>query len=69
MTVRSRSEVRIPGETSQLRDEKIVLQSEHTVLAAGKDGVRVKVILGDASGSVRTFVVRFDRDVPTGWEK
>jgi hypothetical protein len=61
VTVRSHSEVRIPGEAPQVRDEEVVLQSEHTVLAAGRDGVRVQVILGDASGSVRTFVVRFDR--------
>jgi hypothetical protein len=61
VTVRSRSEVRLPGEKPQVHTEKIVLQSEQTVLAAGRDGVRVKVILGDASGRVRTFVVRFDR--------
>jgi len=61
VTVRSTSEVRLPGEEPETRDEEIVLQSEHTVLAAGDDGVRVQVILGDASGSVRTFVVRFDR--------
>ena len=61
VTVRTRSDVRLPGEAPQVRDEEIVLQSEHTVLAAGRDGVRVKVILGDRSGSVRTFVVRFDR--------
>lgn len=59
--VRSTSEVRLPGEAPQQRSEEIVLQSEHTVLDAGPDGVRVQVILGDASGSVRTFVVRFDR--------
>jgi hypothetical protein len=61
VTVRSRSEVHIPGEKPQVRNEEVVLQSEHTVLDAGPDGVRVQVILGDASGSVRTFVVRFDR--------
>ena len=59
--VRSTSEVRLPGEAPETRTEEIVLQSEHTVLAANEDGVRVQVILGDASGSVRTFVVRFDR--------
>jgi hypothetical protein len=59
--VTSRSEVRLPGEAPQVQSEEIVLQSEQTVLAAGDDGVRVQVILGDASGSVRTFVVRFDR--------
>lgn len=59
--VRSRSEVRLPGGDPQIRNDEITLQSEQTVLAAGRDGVRVKVILGDASGSVRTFVVRFDR--------
>ena len=61
VTVRSSSEVRLPGEPPEERSEEIVLQSEHTVLDAGPDGVRVQVILGDASGSVRTFVVRFDR--------
>jgi hypothetical protein len=61
VTVHSRTEVRIPGETPETHDEQIVLQSEHTVLDAGPDGVRVQVILGDAAGSVRTFVVRFDR--------
>lgn len=59
--VHSTSEVELPGEPPQERNEEIVLQSEHTVLDAGPDGVRVQVILGDASGSVRTFVVRFDR--------
>ena len=61
VTVRSHSEVRITGEKPDIRDEEVVLQSEHTVLDAGPDGVRVRVILGDASGSVRTFVVVFDR--------
>lgn len=61
VTVASRSEVRIPGERPDVREEEVVLQSEHTVLDAGPDGVRVRVILGNASGSVRTFVVVFDR--------
>ena len=61
VTVASHSEVRIPGEKPDVRDEEVVLQSEHTVLDAGPDGVRVRVILADASGSVRTFVVVFDR--------
>lgn len=61
VSVRSHSEVRIPGEVPEVRDEHVELQSEHTVLDAGPDGVRVRVILGDASGSVRTFVVVFDR--------
>ena len=61
VTVRSTSEVRLPGSAPERRDEEVVLQSEHTVLDAGADGVRVQVILGDASGRVRTFVVRFDR--------
>jgi hypothetical protein len=59
--VRSTSEVQLPGQEAEERSEEIVLQSEHTVLDAGPDGVRVQVILGDATGSVRTFVVRFDR--------
>jgi len=61
VTVRSTSEVRLPGSPPEERTEEIVLQSEHTVLDAGPSGVRVQVILGDATGSVRTFVVRFDR--------
>jgi hypothetical protein len=61
VTVRSRSVVRLPGADPEVRDEEIVLQSEHTVIEADDDGVRVQVILGDASGSVRTFTVRFDR--------
>jgi hypothetical protein len=61
VTVHSHSEVRIPGEDPEIRDDEVVLQSKHTVLAAGKDGVRVQVILGDAAGGIRTFVVRFDR--------
>lgn len=61
VTVSSTSEVRLPGEAPQSRSEEIVLQSEHAVLAAGRDGVRIQVTLGDARGSVRTFVVRFDR--------
>lgn len=61
VTVTSHSEVRLPGEPLEERDEQVVLQSEHTVLDAGEEGVRVRVILGDAAGSVRTFVVVFDR--------
>ncbi len=61
VTVHSHSEVRIPGEEPEVNDEQIVLQSEHTVLDAGPEGVRVRVILGDAAGGVRTFVVVFDR--------
>src|SRR4051812_47708982 len=61
VTVRSRSEVRLPGEKPEVRSDEIVLQSEQTVLASGRDGVRIQVVLGDRSGSVRTFVVRFDR--------
>ena len=61
VTVRSRSEVRLPGHDPVVRSEEVVLQSEHTVLEADDDGVRVQVILADAAGSVRTFVVRFDR--------
>lgn len=61
VTVRSRSEVRLPGERPRVRDEKVVLQSQHTVLTAGRGGVRVQVVLSDANGGVRTFVVRFDR--------
>lgn len=61
VTVTSRSEVRLPGAEPDVRAEEVVLQSEHTVLEADDDGVRVQVILADASGSVRTFVVRFDR--------
>ncbi|HYD09497.1 MAG TPA: hypothetical protein VEA78_05290, partial [Acidimicrobiales bacterium] len=61
VTVRSRSEVHLPGADPEVRTEEVVLQSEQTVLEADEDGVRVQVILGDATGSVRTFVVRFDR--------
>jgi len=61
ITVRSRTEVRLPGEKPQVRSDEIHLQSEQTVLNAGANGVRVKVVLGDAKGGVRTFVVRFDR--------
>ena len=61
VTVRSRSEVRLPGEAPVVHDDKVVLQSQHTVLTAGRRGVRVQVVLADARGSVRTFVVRFDR--------
>jgi len=61
ITVHSRTEVRLPGEKPQVRSDEIRLQSEQTVLNAGPNGVRVKVVLGDAKGGVRTFVVRFDR--------
>lgn len=61
VTVRSRSEVRLLGEPPDVHEEEVTLQSKQTVLEAGRDGVRVQVILGDASGSVRTFAVRFDR--------
>ena len=61
VTVHSRSEVRLPGDEPQRRDEEVTLESKQTVLEAGRDGVRVQIVLGDASGSVRTFAVRFDR--------
>jgi hypothetical protein len=48
------------GEPEQ-RDEEVRLVSEHTVLASGKGGVRVRVLVGEAGELAQAFVVRFDR--------
>jgi hypothetical protein len=51
----------VEGEQPTVRREHAVLQAHHTVLDAGRDGVRVEVVLRRAGSDSRTFVVRFDR--------
>lgn len=61
ITVTSRSETRLDGEAPEVREDRVVLQSQHTVLDAGPTGVRVRVVLAQAGTVPQAFVVRFDR--------
>jgi len=51
----------VEGELPTVRQEHAVLRARHTVLDAGRDGVRVEVVLRRPGSESRTFVVRFDR--------
>lgn len=59
--VRSVTTTRLAGADAQRTVDSAVLRAEHVVLAAGAEGVRVRVLLERAGSSPRTFVVRFDR--------
>lgn len=61
VTVTSRSETRLDGEEPEVQEDRVVLQSQHTVLDAGPSGVRVRVVLAQEGTVPRAFVVRFDR--------
>jgi hypothetical protein len=61
VTVTSRSETRLQGEEPDVREDRVVLQSQHTVLEAGPSGVLVRVVLAQEGTVPRAFVVRFDR--------
>lgn len=51
----------LEGRDPERKDEQVRLVSEHTVLAAGSRGVRVRVVVGEPGQLARSFVVRFDR--------
>jgi hypothetical protein len=51
----------LEGELPSVRSETALFAARHTVLDAGRDGVRVQVELRRAGSARRTFVVRFDR--------
>jgi hypothetical protein len=61
VTVTSRSETRLEGEAPDVREDRVVLQSQHTVIEAGDEGVLVRVVLAQAGTVPQAFVVRFDR--------
>jgi hypothetical protein len=51
----------LEGRDPERKDEQVRLVSEHTVLDAGKAGVRVRVLVGEPGELAQSFVVRFDR--------
>lgn len=59
--VRAVSTTTLEGREPERKDEEIRLVSEHTVLAAGSKGVRVRVLVGEPGQLAQSFVVRFDR--------
>lgn len=59
--VRAESTTTLENGSPQRKDEEVRLVSEHTVLASGKDGVRVRVLVGQPGELAQAFVVRFDR--------
>jgi hypothetical protein len=59
--VTSDSTTTIEGAPPDRRHETVHLVAEHTVLAAGPNGVRVRVVVGEPGAAPQAFVVRFDR--------
>jgi hypothetical protein len=59
--VTSVSTTTIEGTPPDRRHETVHLVAEHTVLAAGPNGVRVRVVVGEPGAAPQAFVVRFDR--------
>ena len=51
----------LEGEQPSVREEEAVFEARHKVLDAGRDGVRVEVVLQRTGSASRTFVVRYDR--------
>ena len=51
----------LEGRDPERKDEEVRLVSEHTVLASGKRGVRVRVLVGEPGQLAQTFVVQFDQ--------
>ena len=64
-----RYEIRVQAESTttledgapERKEEEVRLVSEHTVLASGRDGVRVRVLVGEPGELAQAFVVNFDR--------
>jgi hypothetical protein len=59
--VTSDSTTTLEGAPPDHRHETVRLVAEHTVLAAGPSGVRVRVVVGERGAAPQAFVVRFDR--------
>ncbi|MDQ3354883.1 MAG: hypothetical protein M3507_10500 [Actinomycetota bacterium] len=59
--VRTRSEVDLGRGDPEIREEDVVLSSEHTVLQSDDDGVLVRVLLQEPGAEDRIFEVVFDR--------
>ncbi len=59
--VRTSSEVDLGGGEPEVREEDVVLSSEHTVLRSGDEGVLVRVLLREPGAEDRVFEVVFDR--------
>lgn len=61
VVVRTVTEVTLGDGPPEIREEDVVLTSEHTVLRSGAGGVEVKVLLQEPGGDDRIFEVVFDR--------
>jgi hypothetical protein len=59
--VEARSTTALEGSDPTHKVEDVRLVAEHTVLASGRDGVRVRVRVGEPGSVAQAFVVRFDR--------
>ena len=60
--MRTITTLRLADNEPEHTDTETVLDARQTVVATGRDGVRVRVELAAPGLPVRTFVVRFDRD-------
>lgn len=59
--VKATSTTTLEGSDADRKVEDLRLVAEHTVLAAGPKGVRVRVLVGEPGTTAQAFVVRFDR--------
>jgi len=59
--VESETTTTLEGGTPQRKVSEVRLVAEHTVLEAGRKGVRVRVLVGEPGTTAQAFVVRFDR--------
>jgi hypothetical protein len=59
--VKATSTTTLDGNPPDRRVEEVRLVAVHTVLAAGADGVRVRVLVGEPGAAAQAFIVRFDR--------
>ena len=59
--VRATTTTTLEGREPDRRDEEVRLIAEHTVLEAGPSGVRVRVLVGEASTVAEEFIVQFNR--------
>jgi hypothetical protein len=59
--VNAASTTSLEGSAPARKVEEVRLVAVHTVLDAGPDGVRVRVLVGEPGTAAQAFIVRFDR--------
>jgi hypothetical protein len=59
--VKATSITSLEGSAPARKVEEVRLVAVHTVLAAGPDGARVRVLVGEPDTAAQAFIVRFDR--------